>query len=709
MRLRTKLLGGILFTLLAQIAVTGTFTLLSFLHTTRTAMESDLRTDWDRAKTYIDELKHQLYTDAFQLRLFLQMGQASQASVESLRGSIRSFLSLTSTDRIVVIDDPGLVVADERAGVDPTDQLPFSFLNPRDFRFPRNQFIASPAPGGGTHLFLVTGTTFPSDGRMRHLYLVTSVDRSLTESILLKTGTDLALFVGETPVAASAEVQPFKAEGVSGPRTMSFGGRPYSVYSRPLSSDLPQTLYMVSFRSLLSQRIYVRSVLLSYITAFLITLVASLFLAAGMTSLAVSPFSRLSQWLHRYMDTGEVRPLDIRSRDDVGFLAGAFHGMVSSLISEKRVIGEQLDQISLLHASNERIMNSIRAGILVTDSLGRIESCNGYLLELLGASPDSLVGRPVQEVLEGSFTLRGGAAAAQALAREALARDGDAVVEGLQLARPGDRQLAFTAKISPIVLCGSRKGSLIVLEDVTESERLWAKMTVADKVTSLGILSAGMAHEINNPLGSILSHVNYLKAVERERDKLDSLSWIESETNRIAAIIQRIRAYSAPALDADPCADLNRAASDTVEVLRFTLEKRRLRLALDLAPELPPIVCPPDELKQVVLNILLNACDACPNGGSIQISTDRVAGDRSAERALLSISDDGAGIEPSAMKNIFDPFFTTKLSSHSNGLGLSICYAIVKRVDGDIRVDSVPGKGTKVEVWFHVHERAHRR
>ena len=114
----------------------------------------------------------------------------------------------------------------------------------------------------------------------------------------------------------------------------------------------------MAFRSLLAQRLYVRSVLLSYLTAFLVTLAASLFLAAGFTSLTVSPFTRLSQWLHRYMDSGEVGKLDIRSRDEIGFLAGAFHGMVSTLIEEKRMIGDQLEQISaperLQRAHHER-------------------------------------------------------------------------------------------------------------------------------------------------------------------------------------------------------------------------------------------------------------------------------------------------------------------------------------------------------------------
>ncbi|HUI70151.1 MAG TPA: ATP-binding protein, partial [Spirochaetia bacterium] len=288
---------------------------------------------------------------------------------------------------------------------------------------------------------------------------------------------------------------------------------------------------------------------------------------------------------------------------------------------------------------------------------------------------------------------------------EAFSGDQEAVIDGLSLPRGGEGPLHFAAKLSPIVLSGNRKGSLIVLEDVTASERFWAGATIADKVTSLGILSAGMAHEINNPLGSILSHVNYLKEVEKGREKLDSLFWIESETNRIAAIIKRMRSYSAPAAAGELTADLNLLAGQTLDLLRFTLEKRRLGVSLELAEDLGVVLCPPDELKQVVLNILLNACEASSDGGSIQIRTHRDCDGK----AVLSVADKGVGIDPSNMRNIFDPFFTTKNASQGNGLGLSICYAIVKRAGGDIRVSSAPGAGTEVEVVLNVHERPHRR
>ena len=700
MRLRTKLLIGILGTLLLQIAVTGAFTLFTFVVNTRRSLESDLTGDWDRARAYVEELKHRLTMDLYQVSFFLQEDKTTGTSESGLRVMMRYFISLTSADRIVIVDDPGQIIVDERAGVtEARDDLPVSFLNPRDFSFPRSQFIAQNVGPGPTRLYLVTGTSFPlRRGGTRHLFLVTSVDRGMVEAIWEKTATEVAFFVGSSPVVSASPWKPFETEATLRSRVVNAGGVPYSVYSRALSADVPDKIYLVAFRSHLAEQVYVRSVLLSYLTAFLVTLAASLFLAAGFTSLSISPFTRLSHWMHRYMDTGEMGRLDIRSHDEIGFLAGTFHEMVSTLISEKNVISDQLDQISLLNAFNARIMNAIPAGVIVTGSDGSIEFCNGYFAALVGAPITALKGARLRDVMGESFTLRSGRPAG-----DAFGPDGDAVVEGLQRTGVNGHSLHFTAKGSSITLAGSRRGSLIVLEDVTAAERFWTRLTLADKVTSLGILSAGMAHEINNPLGAILSHVNYLKAVEKETDKLDSISWIESETNRIAAIIRRIRVYSAPGAQRDAHADLNRVAQETVEVLRFTLGRKKLSLTMGLADDLGDVVCPPDELKQVVLNILLNACEACADHGAISLCTSRDA----EGRAVLSIADNGVGINSSDLDSIFDPFFTTKLATQGNGLGLSICYAIVKRVGGEIRVSSTPGKGTKVEVALRADERSH--
>ena len=295
--------------------------------------------------------------------------------------------------------------------------------------------------------------------------------------------------------------------------------------------------------------------------------------------------------------------------------------MVSTLISEKNIISDQLDQIRILNAYNEGVMNAIPAGVIVTGTDGSIEFCNEYFAALVGAPVGALKGSRLRDVMQESFTLRSGRPAG-----DAFGPDGAAVVEGLQRTVANGHSLHFTAKGSSITLAGSRRGSLIVLEDVTAAERFWARLTVADRVTSLGILSAGMAHEINNPLGTILSHVSYLKAVEKEGDKLDSISWIESETNRIAAIIRRIRVYSAPGRTAGFAAPTSTASRRRPSrCCGSPWDGRSFHLPWTSPTISTALLCPPDELKQVVLNILLNACEACAERGAISLGTSRDA------------------------------------------------------------------------------------
>jgi PAS domain S-box-containing protein len=700
MKLRTKLLAGIQVILLLQILVTGGFTLRTLLLRTRSSTESELQKDWEQVRSSIESLKHILYTNIHQLVFFLQNPRLYGVSEDTQRGWIRYFISLTDADRAVMMDGDGHVLVDELAGIARPYGLSPGAIDPSHFRFPRNELIASEDTEGALRLFLVTGTTITlKDGGIRRLYLITNIDKARVDSINEKTGANIALFAGSRLIACTTAEFSLEAASFTPYSTIDIGNHPYKIFPKILSYDVPQGLYLISLASLLPERLTIQSVLFSYLTAFLITLAASLMFAMGITMLVISPFNRLNQWLHAYMGTGKVEALDIRSHDEVGFLAGAFHTMITNLIGEKHVISDQLEQIRSLNAYARSIMNDIKAAILVTSADGSIEFCNTYFLELTGARFEELDGAGFSDVLGRYFRLR-----PPNLKPEDFPLDREAAIEGLALEQPGREPMRLTAKISPIRLAGGRNGSLIVLEDITAAQRLWEKTMIADRVTLLGILSAGMAHEINNPLGSILSHVKYLKAVEGEREKLDSLSWIESETNRIAAIVQRIRAYSAPQPGKEPPADLNAAVRQTLEVLKITLEKRGLCARLDLEEGLPQVSCATDELKQVILNIVLNACQASPDGGIIGIASRGNSGGT----VILRVEDNGTGIEPANLRNIFDPFFTTKGADGGGGLGLSICYAIVKRSGGDIRVESAPGKGTEVEVTLNVHERAYR-
>ena len=245
-------------------------------------------------------------------------------------------------------------------------------------------------------------------------------------------------------------------------------------------------------------------------------------------------------------------------------------------------------------------------------------------------------------------------------------------------------------KMIPIVPEGTEKRTLIMLEDVTKIEQLWKKIMINDRISSLGMLSAGMAHELNNPLGSILSHVDFLLKIEKEKEKTESLTWIQSETRRISEIIRKVLSFSR-ANRQEKSSDINRIIMDTIDLIKFQLKKNNIRIASHIDTNLQKVSISPDKFKQVLLNILLNSRQAIVKNGKIEITTNKQN-----SSAVITIYDNGQGIKNEHMANIFDPFFTTKSVQNGTGLGLTIVYSIIKQAYGELAIQSTFGKGTKV-------------
>ena len=246
MRLRTKLLSGILATLLLQIATTCTFTLVYFIGSTRTTLQAQLEADWSHARAYMEDLKHDLVTQLYQLTFFLGHDESAGATPDELRGLLRYFTSLTNADRIVLIDGSGVTVADQTAGVAAAaDALPIAYLRPRDFLFPRTLFIAVKDPGSTTHLYLVSGApvTGGPDGDS-HIYLVTNIDAGFADAMREKIGTEVRFFVGFTPVIAGESWEsPGKGEPLLSP-TVRRGDTTYRLYAKAMkeSSDAENSM-----------------------------------------------------------------------------------------------------------------------------------------------------------------------------------------------------------------------------------------------------------------------------------------------------------------------------------------------------------------------------------------------------------------------------------------------------------------------------------
>jgi signal transduction histidine kinase len=360
------------------------------------------------------------------------------------------------------------------------------------------------------------------------------------------------------------------------------------------------------------------------------------------------------------------------------------------------VVKDQLSEISYLHRYNQSILRNLQAGVLVLDGKTRIEYCNDYVCDLLSAERKTLLGQAFPDFLSRHFSLAGGLAGAEL--RDLDLRHGGRL-DGIVL--EGEEEKRLTAKVIALGSSDHQRKTMVVLEDITQSARLWKKMAQAERLTSLGLLSAGMAHEINNPVSAILSHAQYLGAVEGDEKKRDSLGWIQKEAQRISDIVERLRAFARGEEAQGGSCDLNRAVEETLELARRELDAGGVEFRRELETGLPAVRLSFGLLEQVVLNLLANAVQATGGKGSIGLRTRRLGA-----QAELSVSDDGPGISRENLKRLFEPFNTSKSGRAGLGLGLAICYSIVTRAGGDIAAHSgdadsagaAGGRGTTITV-----------
>jgi signal transduction histidine kinase len=235
-------------------------------------------------------------------------------------------------------------------------------------------------------------------------------------------------------------------------------------------------------------------------------------------------------------------------------------------------------------------------------------------------------------------------------------------------------------------------GCVFMADDISAKTELENRIFQAEKLATVSMLSAGMAHEINNPLGSILTNVQNLINEETDPARRVSLSWIEQETRRISRIVQGLLSFASPS-SPDSCgSDANAVVREVVGLLGASVAREgRIRIDARLEPGLPRTVVSADELRQVVINLLSNALQAISGPGRILVSTFPPRGGRFS----LAVADSGRGIPRQDIPRIYDPFFTTKANGEGTGLGLSVVYGIVTKYGGTITVKSREGAGSR--------------
>jgi two-component system, NtrC family, sensor kinase len=243
-------------------------------------------------------------------------------------------------------------------------------------------------------------------------------------------------------------------------------------------------------------------------------------------------------------------------------------------------------------------------------------------------------------------------------------------------------------------------GRIVLVDDITERVALENQLAQADKLSSIGLLAAGVAHEINTPLAVISSYSQMLSKQLRGDPRLGPvLDKIIQQSFRAAEIANGLLNFSRTSTTEFRSTDLNQVIQDTLSLLEHQFKTAQIDVELHLAEELPPIHGNPGKLQQVFLNLLLNAKDAMPGGGRLRVST------LANGHVEAVISDSGSGIAPENLKRIYDPFFTTKTKNlpdgrRGTGLGLSVSYGIIQEHAGKIHVESAVGSGTTFHLEF---------
>lgn len=230
-----------------------------------------------------------------------------------------------------------------------------------------------------------------------------------------------------------------------------------------------------------------------------------------------------------------------------------------------------------------------------------------------------------------------------------------------------------------------------------EIQDLQSQLIQVEKMASIGQLAGGIAHELNNPLGSILGFSQILvKETHEEDPKKQDLQRIERAAYRCKKIIESLLSF-ARQRDADfKELSLNDVLEETLALCENQLKKSRIEVVKQLSLDTPRILGDSNQLQQVFTNLIVNAVDAMTRGGKLTLTTQMA----SSEKAVAGVSDTGEGISKEHLNKIFDPFFTTKEVGKGTGLGLSIVYGIVKKHNGEIKVISQPGQGTKFSLEF---------
>jgi len=401
---------------------------------------------------------------------------------------------------------------------------------------------------------------------------------------------------------------------------------------------------------------------------------------------------------------GRDKPLDVLgvhssrprafTRSDINFVQAVANVLTSAI--ERKSDEEALRKSE---ATARAFLESAAEGIIIVNRRGQIVLVNAQTEAMFGYRRGELIGRPLELLLPESV------------------RDAHVRHRTSYFAEPRVRQMS-----RELVLAGRRRDgtefpveislsyvqtpdglqAMAFVTDITQRVELQRAARQTEKLAALGTLAAGIAHEINNPLGIISSRIEVM-LLEAESEPLpqslvDDLLTVHKHAERVARIAQGLLSFSRQSSTEHVPIDLNGIVDDTILLARGQIEKGGVTIRITFAAALPPVRGNANGLSEVVLNLLTNAHDAMPEGGEVSVETG--VDDKDRAWVWMTVTDTGHGMDADTLARIFDPFYTTKPTG--TGLGLSIAYGIVRDHGGTITAESTRGHGTRFLVRLPV-------
>lgn len=382
-------------------------------------------------------------------------------------------------------------------------------------------------------------------------------------------------------------------------------------------------------------------------------------------------------------------------RDESGTITGAL--AVQEDITERQALEERQRLLAT-------VFDNLREGVAVLAMDGRVVYANRQLSEVTGIPPEQLVGLDPRDLAGVSD-----AAARFPMMLQTTIETGR-YAGRVSHQRPRDRQtVPLDVVLSHVPgTHGSRDMIFAVVTDATSDVQREQHLRRAERLASIGTLVAGVAHELNNPLQSILSFTQLLRLGATRSEDAEALAVMQREAERMAKIVadlkQVARTNQTPST-VKSAVDLNEVVQHVCRVQEYRLRTSNVEVVTHSSPALPPLAADRAELEQVVLNLVVNACQAMSErgGGRLTLTTTRAV-----RGALLQVADTGPGIPADHLERVFDPFFTTKAPGDGTGLGLAVVHGIVSDNGGQIRIESEWGQGTTVLVEWPAASRETR-